>query len=190
MAPKLKPTKRPLRYSPTAWDHSGRAITWNKGEEKGIDVLLALSMTLGALRTGAMRSKPVSQLLVDLGVVRSHSRPHVSNDNPFSEAQFKTIKYCPLFPERFDSIEQAREFCVDFFGHYNHIHHHSGIALHTPASIHYGTDTEIRAKRQATFNAAFAANPIRFRNKAPLAPQLPEVVWINQPHAEALDQSS
>ncbi len=124
MAPKLKPTKRPLRYSPTAWDHSGRAITWNKGEEKGIDVLLALSMTLGALRTGAMRSKPVSQLLVDLGVVRSHSRPHVSNDNPFSEAQFKTIKYCPLFPERFDSIEQAREFCVDFFGHYNHIHHH------------------------------------------------------------------
>ncbi len=95
LAPKLKLTKRPLRYSPTAWDHSGRAIIWNKGEEKGIDVLLALSMTLGALRTGAMRSKPVSQLLVDLGVVRSHSRPHVSNDNPFSEAQFKTIKYCP-----------------------------------------------------------------------------------------------
>ncbi len=104
--------------------------------------------------------------------------------------QFKTIKYCPQFSERFDSIEQAREFCVDFFGHYNHIHHHSGIALHTPASVHYGTDREIRAKRQATFNAAFAANPIRFRNKTPLAPQLPEVVWINQPHAEALAQSN
>ncbi len=104
--------------------------------------------------------------------------------------QFKTIKYCPQFSERFDSIEQAREFCVDFFGHNNPIHHHSGIALHTPASVHYGTDREIRAKRQATFNAAFAANPIRFRNKAPLATQLPEVVWINQPHAEALAQSS
>ncbi len=116
---------------------------------------------------------PAAKPLVDLGVFRSHSRPHVSNDNPFSESQFKTMAYCSQFPERFDPIEQAREFCVDFFGHYNHTHHHSGIALHTPTSVHYGTDREIRAKRQATFNAAFAANPIRFRNKAPIAPQLP-----------------
>ncbi len=150
----------------------------------------ANQLTIHADRGGAMRSKPVSQLLVNLGVVRSHSRPHVSNDNPFSEAQFKTMKYCPQFPERFDSIEQARDFCVDFFGHYNHIHHHSGIALHTPASVHYGTDTEIRAKRQATLDEVFAANQIRFRNKAPIAPQLPEVVWINQPHAEEIAQSN
>ncbi len=120
-----------------------------------------------------MRSKPVSQLLVDLGVVRSHSRPHVSNDNPFSEAQFKTIKYCPLFPERFGSIEQAREFYIDFFGHYNHIHHHSGIALHTPASVHYGTDTEIRAKRQATLNEAFAAKVDAFPQQDTTRPSTP-----------------
>jgi putative transposase len=124
-------------------------------------------LTIHADRGGAMRSKPVSQLLVDLGVIRSHSRPHVSNDNPFSEVQFKTLKYCPPIPDRFDSIEQAREFCVAFFAHYNHVHRHSGIALHTPASVHYGTHFEVMAQRQETLDAAFAMNPHRFRNRAP-----------------------
>jgi putative transposase len=145
-------------------------------------------LTIHADRGGAMRSKPVSQLLVDLGVTRSHSRPHVSNDNPFSEAQFKTLKYCPAFPERFDSIEQARELCLAFFAHYNHVHRHSGIALHTPASVHYGTHHEVRFQRQATLDAAFAANPTRFRNRAPMAPSIPEAVWINQPAREEVAQ--
>ena len=86
-----------------------------------------------------MTSKPVAQLLVDLGVARSHSRPHVSNDNPFSEAQFKTLKYCPAFPDRFGSLAAASAFCEHFFAYYNHEHRHSGIGLHTPAWVHYGT---------------------------------------------------
>ena len=140
-------------------------------------------LTIHADRGSSMRSKPVSQLMVDLGVTRSHSRPHVSNDNPYSEAAFKTLKYCPAFPDRFGSIEDARAFCVEFFEHYNHVHRHSGIALHTPASVHYGTATEIRNQRQETLTAAYAANPIRFRHRPPSAPQLPEVAWINPPVA-------
>jgi hypothetical protein len=106
-----------------------------------------------------MTSKPVAQLLVDLGVTRSHSRPSTSNDNPYSEAQFKTLKYCPAFPDRFGSIADARSFCSAFFDHYNHVHRHAGIGLHTPASVHYGTATEIRAARADTLTAAYAANP-------------------------------
>jgi putative transposase len=141
-------------------------------------------LTIHADRGSSMRSKPVSQLLIDLGIIRSHSRPHVSNDNPFSEAAFKTLKYCPAFPDRFGSIEDARAFCVEFFEHYNHVHRHSGIALHTPASVHYGTATEIRSERQETLTAAYAANPIRFRHRPPQAPVLPEVAWINPPVKE------
>ena len=148
-------------------------------------------LTIHADRGSSMRSKPVSQLMVDLGVARSHSRPHVSNDNPYSEAAFKTLKYCPAFPDRFGSIEDARAFCVEFFEHYNHVHRHSGIALHTPASVHYGRATEIRNQRQETLIAAYAANPIRFRHRPPAAPQLPEVAWINPPVArEEVAQNS
>jgi putative transposase len=147
------------------------------------------TLTIHADRGSSMRSKPVSQLLVDLGVIRSHSRPHVSNDNPYSESQFKTLKYCPAFPERFGSLEDARAFCVDFFAHYNYVHRHSGIALHTPASVHYGTHHEVRAQRQATLDDAFDANPLRFRHRAPLAPQIPDVAWINQPAREELAQT-
>jgi putative transposase len=129
------------------------------------------SLTIHADRGSSMRSKPVSHLLVDLGVGRSHSRPHVSNDNPYSEAAFKTLKYCSAFPDRFGSIEDARAFCAEFFEHYNHVHRHSGIALHTPASVHYGTAREIRDQRQATLSAAYAANPIRFRHRPPTAPR-------------------
>jgi len=142
------------------------------------------TLTIHADRGGAMRSKPVSQLMVDLGVTRSHSRPHVSNDNPFSEAAFKTLKYCPTFPPRFGCLEDARVFCEEFFTYYNHEHRHSGIGLHTPASVHYGTHLEIREQRQVTLNAAYEANPIRFRRLAPRAPSIPELVWINPPELE------
>ena len=148
------------------------------------------TLTIHADRGSSMRSKPVSQLLIDLGVARSHSRPHVSNDNPYSEAAFKTLKYCPAFPDRFGSIEDARAFCAEFFEYYNHVHRHSGIGLHTPASVHYGTATEIRSQRQATLTAAFTANPARFRHRPPMAPTIPEVSWINPPEREELAQNS
>ncbi len=147
-------------------------------------------LTLHADRGSSMTSKPVAQLLVDLGVARSHSRPSVSNDNPYSEAQFKTLKYCPAFPARFGSIADARTFCEAFFDHYNHVHRHSGIGLHTPASVHYGTATEIRQQRAATLDAAYAANPARFRHRPPTPPKLPSVAWINEPTQEALIQSA
>jgi putative transposase len=143
-------------------------------------------LTIHADRGGSTRPKPVSQLMLDLGITRSHSRPHVSNDNPFSEAAFKTLKYCPTFPERFGCIEDARAFSEVFFNYYNHVHRHSGIGLHTPASVHYGTHTEIREQRQATLSAAFELNPIRFRRIAPQAPTIPEIVWINPPIKEVL----
>jgi putative transposase len=156
-------------------------------KEHGID---KGDLTLHADRGSAMTSKPVAQLLVDLGVARSHSRPHTSNDNPYSEAQFKTLKYCPAFPDRFGSIADARAFCVEFFDHYNHVHRHSGIGLHTPASVHYGTATEIRERRAVTLDAAYAANPARFRHRRPEPPKLPDAAWINEPQREALIHSN
>ena len=141
------------------------------------------TLSLHADRGTSMTSKPVSQLLTDLGVVRSHSRPHVSNDNPYSEAAFKTLKYCPAFPERFGCIADARAFCEEFFSYYNHEHRHSGIGLHTAASVHYGTAVQIRAQRAATLDAAYAANPTRF-SRRPKPPKLPTIAWINQPLQE------
>lgn len=147
-------------------------------------------LALHADRGTSMTSKPVAQLLIDLGVDRSHSRPHVSNDNPYSEAGFKTLKYCPAFPGRFGSIEDARAFCTVFFDYYNHIHRHCGIGLHTPASVHYGTAAEVQAQRTATLDAAYAANPARFRHQQPTPPKLPTAAWINQPTPEALIKSA
>jgi len=147
-------------------------------------------LSLHADRGTSMTSKPVAQLLIDLGVARSHSRPHVSNDNPYSEANFKTLKYCPAFPGRFGSIHDARSFCAAFFDHYNHIHCHAGIGLHTPASVHYGTAVEIRAQRAVTLTAAYAANPARFGHRRPTPPTLPTVAWINEPTPEALIKSA
>jgi putative transposase len=141
-------------------------------------------------RGTSMTSKPVAQLLVDLGVARSHSRPHVSNDNPYSEAAFKTLKYAPVFPDRFGSLADARAFGETFFAYYNHQHRHSGLGLHTPASVHYGTATEVRAQRQQTLNAAYAAHPERFSHRRPAPPKLPTVAWINQPSQEALIQTA
>jgi putative transposase len=142
-------------------------------------------LTIHADRGSSMTSNPVAELLVFLGIGRSHSRPHVSNDNPFSEAQFKTLKYCPAFPERFGSIADARAFCESFFAYYNHDHRHSGIGYHTPASVHYGTAGEVRAQRQDTLDAAYAAKPARFRHRRPEPPKLPTVAWINEPTEDA-----
>jgi putative transposase len=137
-------------------------------------------LALHADRGSSMTSKTVNQLLADLGVAQSHSRPHQSNDNPFSEANFKTLKYSPTFPKRFTGIDHARRFCDSFFEHYNHQHRHSGIALHTPADVHYGRDDQIRAARQVVLDAAHTTHPERFR-RPPTAPRIPEATWINQP---------
>jgi len=146
--------------------------------------------SIHADRGTSMTSKPVAQLLVDLGVTRSHSRPHVSNDNPYSEAAFKTLKYAPVFPDRFGCLQDARAFCRAFFAYYNGEHRHSGIGLHTPVSVHSGTVHEIRAQRAATLDAAYNANPARFRHRRPQPPTLPDAAWINQPQREALIQSN
>lgn len=144
--------------------------------------------TLGihADRGSSMTSGTVAELLSFLGISRTHSRPHLSNDNPYSEAAFKTLKYCPAFPEGFGSIEDARNFCSAFFAHYNHEHRHSGIGLHTPASVHYGTAAAVRKARAEVLDAAYAANPLRFGNRRPEPPKLPEVAWINEPVKEVI----
>jgi len=142
-------------------------------------------LTIHADRGSSMTSNPVSALLTFLGIGRSHSQPHVSNDNPYSESQFKTVKYCPTFPERFGSIQDARSFCEALFAYYyNHEHRHSGIGYHTPASVHYGTAAEVPAQRAETVEAAYAANAARFRHRRPEPPKLPTVAWINDPNEE------
>jgi putative transposase len=138
----------------------------------------------------SMTSKPVAQLLSDLHTADSHSRPHVSNDNPYSEAQFKTLKYCPVFPGRFASINEATAFCELFFGYYNNEHRHSGIGLHTPASVHDGTWREIRKHRQQVLDAAYATRPDRFRGRRPIVPDLPRKIWINQPRPTIQSQET
>jgi putative transposase len=140
-------------------------------------------LTIHADRGSSMTSKTVAQLLADLGVTQSHSRPHQSNDNPYSESQFKTLKHHPTFPGRFASIGTARGFCGRFFDHYNFEHRHSGIALHTPADVHHGRAQAITAARQTVLDAAYAAHPERFR-RPPSAPRLPEAAWINPPQQE------
>jgi putative transposase len=143
------------------------------------------TLTLHADRGGPMTSKTVVELLADLGITRSHSRPRCSNDNPYIEANYKTLKYCPEFPERFESMAHAREFCAQFFTAYNHEHRHSALGWHTPASVHFGTAPEIRAARQVTLDAAYAAHPERF-GREPIAPKLPTVAWINEPQREVI----
>lgn len=131
-------------------------------------------------RGSSMVSQPVALLLADLGVTKSHSRPHVSNDNPFSEAHFKTLKYRPQFPERFGSIEHARTFCRDFFPYYNTEHRHSSLGLMTPEAVHTGSASNLRAARRDVLLAAYAKHPERFARE-PEPPTLPEAVWINPP---------
>lgn len=146
-------------------------------------------LTLHADRGSSMTSRTVSQLLADLGVLQSHSRPHQSNDNPYSESSFKTLKYSPGFPKRFANIASARSFCEGFFEHYNNEHRHSGIGLHTPADVHFGRAEAIREKRQGVLDAAYAAMPERFRTP-PQAPRIPDAFWINRPEEVLLDQQA
>ena len=145
-------------------------------------------LTIHADRGSSMTSKLVSQLLIDLDVSKTHSRPHVSNDNCYSEAQFKTLKYRPDFPDRFANLQIAKEFCVEFFDWYNVEHHHSGIAMLTPETMHYGKADEVIAKRQAVLDLQYAARPERFVNKAPKHPTLPKAVYINQPTEVSKEQ--
>jgi putative transposase len=141
-------------------------------------------LTLHSDRGSPMIAKPVAHLLADLGVTKSHSRPHVSNDNPYSESQFKTMKYRPDFPDRFGSFEDAHAHCRRFFDWYNEDHRHSGIGFHTPADVHYGRAETIRERRGGVLLGAYAQHPERFVRKIPTPPALPVVAWINQPEEE------
>jgi putative transposase len=141
-------------------------------------------LTVHADRGSSMRSKPVAFLLADLGVLKTHNRPYTSTDNPYSEAQFKTLKYRPGFPARFESIEHARAFCRDFFAWYNNEHRHSGIGLMTPAAVHHGHAEQLHTDRAHVLNAAYAATPERFVRHPPRPPALPAAAWINKPDNE------
>jgi putative transposase len=141
-------------------------------------------LTIHADRGSSMTSKPVAFLLADLGVTKTHSRPYTSTDNPYSEAQFRTLKYRPDFPDRFDSILHSRTWCRDFFGWYNHEHRHSGIGLLTPATVHYGRAGQVMQQRASVLAAAYEANPERFVRGRPQPPKLPAAVWINPPQSE------
>jgi putative transposase len=138
-------------------------------------------LTVHADRGSAMTAKPVAMLLADLGVTKSHARPHTSNDNPYSESQFKTLRHHPTFPDRFGCIQDARAFCRRCFSWYNFEHRHSGIALLTPADVHHGHAEQITLARGAVLDGAYAAHPERFARKPPQPPRLPQAVWINKP---------
>jgi len=138
-------------------------------------------LTLHADRGAAMKAKATALMLADLGVTKSHSRPYTSNDNPFSESHFKTLKYQPEFPKRFGCIEDARAFCRRFFDWYNQGHHHAGLGLMTPNQVHYGQADAIYAARQITLDQAFSANPERFVRNPPRPPAKPTAAWINPP---------
>jgi len=143
--------------------------------------ILPDQLTLHADRGSSMKSKPLAMLLADLGVAKTHSRPRVSNDNPYSESQFKTLKYRPDFPDFFGSLEDARAWVRSFFDWYNQEHYHSSLGLLTPATVHYGQAAALLEKRQRVLDAAYAAHPERFVKKPPTVQSLPDAVWINRP---------
>jgi putative transposase len=140
-------------------------------------------LTIHADRGSSMTSKPVALLMADLGVTKTHSRPHVSNDNPFSESQFKTLKYRPDYPERFGCQQDARTWAADFFHWYNYEHHHSALGLLTPADVHFGRVQTILEQRQAVLQAAYLKNSERFVKGLSRPAQVPSAVWINPPKA-------
>lgn len=144
------------------------------------------TLTIHSDRGGPMTAKSLALLLSDLGVTKSHSRPHVPDDNPYSEAQFKTMKYRPNYPDRFGCPEDVRGWGRSFFSWYNFEHHHTGLGLMTPATVHYGQAPQVQAQRQRVLEAAFVAHPERFVRGRPTAPTLPEAVWINKPKTENL----
>ena len=144
-------------------------------------------LTIHSDRGSPMIAKGVAHLLADLGVTKSLSRPHVSNDNPYSESQFRTFKYRPDFPDRFGSYEDGHAHCSRFFSWYNDDHRHSGIGLHTPADVHYGRAQAIREQRGVVLLDAYDRHPERFVRKIPTPPALPAVAWINKPEEEVTD---
>jgi putative transposase len=146
-------------------------------------------LTLHADRGPSMKAKATALMLADLGVTKSHSRPYTSNDNPFSEAHFKTLKYQPQFPKRFGCIQDAKTFCRTFFDWYNRDHHHLGIGLMTPDQVHYGQADTVHAARQKILDRAFRANANRFVNKPPEPPSKPIAVWINPPNHKLANQA-
>ncbi len=133
-------------------------------------------------RGSAMTAGPVADLMTKPAITRSHSRPKTSNDNPYSEAQFRTLKYDPYFSEAFADVAEAVDYVDAYLPHYNHVHRHSGIGWHTPASVHHGTAQLVRDQRQLVLNAAYAANPERF-GRRPTAPKIPDAAWTNDPNA-------
>jgi putative transposase len=138
-------------------------------------------LTIHADRGSSMTSKPVAFLMADLGITKTHCRPHVSDDNPYSESQFRTLKYRPGFPERFGSIQDARSFSQEFFAWYNERHRHSGLGLLSPAVVHHGLAPAAIEQRRIVLDAAFAAHPERFVRKPPQPLPAPKEVWINKP---------
>jgi putative transposase len=150
-------------------------------ETLGKHPIPAGQLTIHADRGRVMKSKPVAFLMADLGVTKSHSRPYVSDDNPYSESQFRTMKYRPEFPDRFGSIQDSRAFCQRFFQWYNEEHRHSGIALLTPAVVHFGETQAVLAQRQSVLDAAYRAHPNRFVRQPPRPLPLPSEAWINKP---------
>jgi putative transposase len=165
-----------------AEDHRlAKALLGETVERQGIE---RDQLTVHSDRGGPMIAKPVAHLLADLGVTKSHSRPHVSNDNPYSESQVRTLKYRPDFPLRFGSFEDAHTHSGRFFDWYNNEHRHSGIGYHTPADVHYRRAELVQAQRGQVLDAAYAAHPERFVRKPPTPPQLPTVAWINEPPKE------
>jgi putative transposase len=144
-------------------------------------LILPDQLTIHADRGSSMRSKPVAFLLADLSITKTHSRPYTSNDNPYSESQFRTMKYRPEFPDRFGCLEDSHAFCQRFFPWYNDDHRHSGIGMLTPAMVHFGQAPAIREKRQTILDAAYLAHPNRFVRRPPIPLPLPKEVWINKP---------
>ncbi len=194
----LGPAKWTYSYLYVILDVFSRyAVGWSVQQRESASVAEALiaqaacqqqiepgTLTVHADRGSSMTSKPVALLLAELGVAKTHSRPYTSTDNPYSEAHFRTLKYRPGFPARFDSIEHARAFCREFFDWYNHQHCHCGIGLMTPAAVHYGRAKELHAGRARVLAAAYAATPERFVRGTPQPPTLPTAAWINKPTAE------
>ena len=162
-----------LSESAAVAEHLVRESCRSHGIERG-------KLTLHADRGSPQTSKSFAILLADLGVTKTHSRPQVSNDNPFSEAQFKTLKYCPQYPERFGSLEHARQHCREFFDWYNNEHRHSGIGMLTPAAVHSGLGEAVLERRRVVLEAAYAQHPERFVHGTPRPAELPDAVWINK----------
>jgi putative transposase len=160
------------------------------GETAAKQQIAPQTLTLHADRGSSMTSKPVAFLLADLGITKSHSRPHVSNDNPYSESQFKTLKYRPAFPARFAAMEEARSFCQTFFRWYNSEHHHSGLGLHTPEAVHYGLAAARQVVRSETLTTAYAAHPERFVQQPPTPPTIPTAAWINKPASPPREEAA